>query len=236
MSMQRRRAKQTGKHWRFGEFTLPLRGVEVPSHGAFPVPRHIVRIDIDKPGKGRTHGWQVRYSGTSFFSDSRYKGDPTKALNAAKRFLKQEYIASPPKPAKLPVGEVASRKTILLSQRGVSFTWRRSKKRPTILQLYCQVSIPIPGERKSRNLSLYVGTHKTVTDDAIKKAIATGTAIRRFAEKRYADGDAESLKSLSMSSLPKGIRISASKLSPPRITLRDLQRLNSYKNNVPAAA
>ncbi len=225
--MKKKAKKRLNKIWRFKGYVLPLRLTRVPRRGAFEVPQHVVRIDINEPGKAGTHGWQVRYEGTLLFSDVKYKGNPEKSLKAAKAYLMEIYKGSAAANRKLHRREIKSRKSILLGQRGVSLCWKSGRHNPEDRELYCQVSIAIPGVNKSRNMGIYIGNKNTVTDERLKSALKKGIAIRRYAEDCYHAGEQNALKLLSLSSLPTKILRSAAHIKSPQISVKDTLALEN---------
>jgi hypothetical protein len=228
--MRKRVKKRLNKTWRFKGYILPLRMTRVPKQGVFEVPQHIVRIDINEPGKAGTHGWQVRYEGTLLFSDVKYKGNPEKSLRAAKNYLRDIYTGSASANRKLHTREIKSRKAVLLGQRGVSLCWKSGRRNPEDRELYCQVSIAIPGVSKSRNMGIYIGNKNTVSEERLKSALKKGIAIRRYAEDRYHEGDEDALRALSLASLPTRVLKSAARIKTPQITVEDTYSLDTVSN------
>lgn len=66
---------------------MKTREITIPTGQKLTVPQGIQRLDSDS-----THGWQVRYQGTKYFSDG---GAPEKALQAATRELLRRIAAFP---------------------------------------------------------------------------------------------------------------------------------------------
>jgi len=150
---------------------LPRRSVTVRGFGAFEVPRHIQRIDIDDEGKAGTHGWQVRWNGTKFFGDaSNGKRDPTRALARAERHLRAIYDG--PKP-RLRDKEHKDKKH-RTGLAGVQLAYRRRRNR-NIAEVYLRVNPLSPGGTPR---SVYVGTENTVTQARLREALRRARAMR----------------------------------------------------------
>jgi hypothetical protein len=70
-----------------------VRTVVLNGH-SYEVPSYISRVDVDGAGPG-THGWQVRYRGTKFFSDILIRtgkfGTPASSLKEAVAYLDSIY-------------------------------------------------------------------------------------------------------------------------------------------------
>lgn len=153
---------------------FPSRVVTVNNWGAFIVPRHIVRID--SPGhsdKSGTHGWQVRYSGTKFFSDSLLRDrcrTPVSALSLAIELLARRYQGQAV-PLRLEEHGSKSEKTGVPGVRIV----RRLNNRD-FEEVYVEVGYPAYGKSPFR---LYVGTANTATQARLDAALERARELRQ---------------------------------------------------------
>jgi hypothetical protein len=149
--------------------TLRVRTIEVRGHGPFQVCSHIVRIDIDEPGRAGTHGWQVRYAGTSrLFSDAKASKprSPAASLKEAVEYLSERY--SGPKLIQM------RRRSSSELPSGISVARIRQRDRPEKI-VYVVASSPVSGISPRR---FYVGTESTVTENRIQLVIGVAAAYR----------------------------------------------------------
>lgn len=140
----------------------------------FTVPRYVSRVDIFEPGYAGTHGWQVRYQGTSsFFSDSRCSkdADPATSLRAARTYLAAIYRGTPSLVRQAPT----ARKRDPALPPGVRVVTRVRKGR-TFEEVYVEAYSPQKGEPARR---VYVGTENTATPARMTAAIAKAVLLRK---------------------------------------------------------
>ncbi len=150
---------------------LPRRKVRVRGFGLFQVPRHIQRIDIDEPGKAGTHGWQVRWDGTKFFSDAAEgKRDAAGSLARSERYLQSIYTGPRPRLRETEHKDKKHRTGIA----GVQLAHRRRKDRQ-IAEVYLRVNPPMQGGVPR---SIYVGTENTITQARMRAALKKARAMR----------------------------------------------------------
>lgn len=156
---------------------IPERSVLVPGHAvALSVPRYIVRVDKDDPGKAGTHGWQVRFARPSaFFSDSRHRdgldrGSPSLSLDAAKSYLKLTW-----RPKSPPARAERTSKAHPTGMSGIRVVWRRRKSKN-----FAECTVRVDALDGKPLANLYVGTENTATEAAIAARIAEGKSIRKL--------------------------------------------------------
>ena len=154
---------------------FPHRLVYVKGWSAvFHVPRHIVRIDIDDPGKAGTHGWQVRYQKPSvMFSDAKNndRRSPRASLADATRYLAAIYAG----PRVLIRTTPTKRKKNLIQEAGIRLVERVNKKK-NITEMYLEAVSPT---NKKASKRFYVGTLSTVTNERINDATIKARACRQ---------------------------------------------------------
>lgn len=157
---------------------LPTRVCLIPGYKQpFNVPRHIVRIDKERPGS--THGWQVRYlKPFKLFSDT-CKSDtpsPRKALQAAKAYLAEIYQG----PAARVKTTERQDKQSLHGEVGIYLQERhRTNRRASFREV--RLFICRPGQSTT---SIYVGTERTAPLK-MKEAMARARKIRHDAVQDY---------------------------------------------------
>ena len=156
------------------------RQVPVRRHGSFSVGRHIVRIDMNEPGKAGTHGWQVHYGDrTKLFSDyTENRSGPSAALKDAENYLQRIYRGYAPrhhlkvlarKTNQLPVG-VSDYKVIRAGRNVMVHTF--------------QATIP-QFNKKCACLRVYIGTENTITPERKARALKKIIALRKKAITTY---------------------------------------------------
>ena len=150
---------------------LPRRKVRVRGFGTFMVPRHIQRIDIHEDDKAGTHGWQVRWDGTKFFSDAANgKRDPEGSLARSERHLRSIYTGPRTRLRETEHKDKKHRTGIA----GVQLAYRRRKDRQ-IAEVYLRVNPPRQGGVPR---SIYVGTENTVTQARMQLALKKARTLR----------------------------------------------------------
>lgn len=139
------------------------------------VPRHIVRIDIEGPGRGSTHGWQVRYREvpSRFFSDSKHDrakhlGTPAESLLAAKHHLLSIWTG-PVVPALRPERADKLHPT---GMTGVRVIWR---KKGSLKECFVRVDA-LDGTPLA---NFYVGTENTVRQAHLERRLREAKKLRR---------------------------------------------------------
>lgn len=136
----------------------------------FPVPQGIQRIDTKA-----THGWQVRYQGTKYFSDG--SSDGSGAAPALQKATKELLARIATLPAPVTLKRAASPIKTSSLPPGISgpiITQRRgSKSRSAILS----VLIPRFG-KEPRMKSIYIGTENTYTEKRYRAAVGRAIEIR----------------------------------------------------------
>jgi hypothetical protein len=158
---------------------MKFRRVNLPSGAEFNVPQGIQRIDTKS-----THGWQVRYQGTKYFSD-RHEDvvDPAASLARAQAELVRR-INSHPAPARIQQGPCASKTSDLPAGISGPIIRRRSRSDTRVAEF--SVILPRYGELPRRR-TVYIGTESTYTSERFNTALAKAIGLRQVAEKRYTE-------------------------------------------------
>lgn len=154
---------------------MKTRDVIIFSGDAFVVPQNIQRIDSDS-----THGWQVRYHGTKFFSDGSPDGvGAGRALERATRELLAR-VATMPAPVTVK-REPSSHKTSNLPA-GISgpILADRNGTQAAVLQ----VSIPRYG-KETQVKRIHIGTPRTYRKARFHAAVAQAVQMRTEALAQY---------------------------------------------------
>jgi hypothetical protein len=161
---------------------MKQRTVTIFSGETFTVPQGIQRIDSHS-----THGWQVRYQGTKFFSDGTFADSPsngsgaTAALAAATKELLRR-IATLPAPVALKRGPSAHKKSGL--PPGISGPIVVARGSNNVRSAVLSVLIPRWG-RTPQLRSVYIGTENTYTKTKYRAALAEAKALRAEAVAEY---------------------------------------------------
>lgn len=156
---------------------MKTRPVTIYNGEQFQVPQGIQRIDTHN-----THGWQVRYQGTRFFSDR--PGTATQSLEAATRELLQR-IATMPAPSLLQKHPSAHKSSDL--PPGISgpiLVPARPGSRKRTASAVLSVLLPRYGQ-SPRVKSIYIGTERTYTDERFERALEKAMQMRAEVEERY---------------------------------------------------
>ncbi len=141
----------------------------------FTVPQGIQRIDTRA-----THGWQVRYQGTKFFSDGLTGAE--KSLAVATRELLHR-IATMPAPVVLQKNPSVHKSSDLppgISGPIMVPPRRGSRVRSAVLS----VLLPRFGQ-EPRVKSIYIGTERTYSDRRFEEALVRAIAMRAEVVKKY---------------------------------------------------
>ena len=156
---------------------MKQRKVKIYSGKMFTVPQGIQRIDSTS-----THGWQVRYQGTKFFSDGGAEPDKAvKSLEAATRELLRR-IATMPAPTVLKRGPSAHKASGL--PPGISGPIVVSRGESRVRSAVLSVLLPRFGATAQLK-SVYIGTENTYTQAKYRAALVTAKALRAEAVAVY---------------------------------------------------
>lgn len=159
---------------------FPARMVQVKNWGNLIVPRHIVRIDVEAGEDRRaTHGWQVRYRGTKFFSDT-LRNDKTRTpLSALEMAI--EYLAGRYAGQSVPLRKSENQsKSEMTGTNGVRIVRKLNQR--DIEEVYVEVVHPLRGKSPKR---LYVGTANTATQKRLDAVLERGVAMRKCFEMQH---------------------------------------------------
>jgi hypothetical protein len=156
---------------------MKTRDVVIFSGDEFTVPQGIQRIDTHN-----THGWQVRYHGTKFFSDGTPDGTGAeRSLERATRELLAR-IAKLPAPVSLKRGPSANKSSDL--PPGISGPIQVRRADGSAEWAVLSVSIPRYG-RDPRVKRIYIGSRYTYTKAKFKVALARAVDLRTEALAKY---------------------------------------------------
>ncbi len=176
---------------------IKQRKVLIFSGRTFTVPQGIQRIDSTS-----THGWQVRYQGTKFFSDGMPAdgSGATKSLDKAKREL-FDRIATLPAPVVLKRGPSANKTSRL--PPGISGPIVVSRAEGRVRSAVLSVLLPRFGGTPQLK-RVYIGTENTYTQARYRAALVEAKALRAEAVTAY-ETDATSDRRRSMRKLREGL-------------------------------
>lgn len=153
---------------------MKYRPVTLPDGTEHTVPQGIQRIDTRS-----THGWQVRYQGTKFFSDGP-SADTRQSLIKATRELIQR-LATLTAPSGLKRQASPHKSTDLPPGISGPIVRERPGRAPS-----AALSVLVPRYGKSaENKTVYIGSQNTYTEDRYRAALAKGLEIRARAIERY---------------------------------------------------
>jgi hypothetical protein len=154
---------------------LKTRDVVIFSGDEFVVPQNIQRIDSDT-----THGWQVRYHGTKFFSDGSPDGSgAAKALERATRELVAR-VATMPAPVTLRRQPSPNKTSDLPAGISGPILADRNGTQAAVIQ----VSIPRYG-KEAQVKRIHIGTPRTYRKARFKAAVARAVEMRNEALANY---------------------------------------------------
>lgn len=153
---------------------MTTRTITLPNGRRMQVPQGIQRIDSRS-----THGWQVRYGGTKFFSDG--GGSPLTSLRRAKAELALR-VASQQAPTRL--NRKAAANKVNGMPLGLSGPVVRRRPGQNVREANLLVQIPRFG-KKPRRMTIYIGNENTYTEQRLERAIARGMRQRAWAEIIY---------------------------------------------------
>lgn len=157
---------------------MKYRQVKLFSGKTFSVPQGIQRIDSHS-----THGWQVRYQGTKFFSDGP-PADGSRAgdsLTAATRELLRR-IATLPAPVVLKRGPSAHKASEL--PPGISGPIVVARGNKNVRSAVLSVLLPRYGSTPQLK-SVYIGTENTYNQTRYRAALRQAKALREAAVAQY---------------------------------------------------
>jgi hypothetical protein len=157
---------------------MKQRRITIFSGRTFTVPQGIQRIDSTS-----THGWQVRYQGTRFFSD----GAPADGRGAAASLAKavQELltrIATLPAPVALKRGPSPKKSSGL--PPGISGPIVVARGEGNVRSAVLSVLLPCFGGTP-RMKSIYIGTENTYTQARYRAALSRAKTLRAEAVATY---------------------------------------------------
>lgn len=161
---------------------MKQRKVTIFSGKTFTVPQGIQRIDSHS-----THGWQVRYQGTKFFSDGTFSGVSSDgsgadaSLAAATKELLRR-IATLPAPVVLKRGPSAHKRSGL--PPGISGPIVVARGDKNVRSAVLSVLLPRWGGTPQLR-SVYIGTENTYTLAKYRTALAEAKALRAAAVELY---------------------------------------------------
>lgn len=156
---------------------MKTRQVTLRNGEQFTVPRGVQRIDSND-----THGWQVRYHGTKFFSDGQQGA--ARALDLAIKELQQR-ITSLPAPALLQKAPSAHKTSDLPAGiSGPILVPARKGSRRRTASAVLSVLLPRYGQPPVVK-SIYIGTERTYTDERFERALDKAMQMRAEVEQRY---------------------------------------------------
>ena len=156
---------------------MKQRKVTLATGQTFNVPQGVQRIDTQS-----THGWQVRYQGTKFFSDGGADGSgAARSLAAATREL-LERIATLPAPVVLKRGPSAHKSSGLPAGISGPIVVNRGDKH--VRSAVLSVLLPRYGSTPQLK-SVYIGTENTYSLAKYRAALAEAQALRAEAVAAY---------------------------------------------------
>jgi hypothetical protein len=157
---------------------MKTRTITLFSGHVLEVPQNIQRIDSSS-----THGWQVRYGGTKFFSDGSADGSGAQAsLQAATKELMRR-IATLPAPVRVKQDTPLSNKGSTLPP-GISGPIVKSRRGEQFRSAVLSVVLPRFGGTPQIR-SVYIGTENTYTKQRFREALARAIELRTEAVTRY---------------------------------------------------
>ncbi len=157
---------------------MKTRIVTIASGQTFTGPQNIQRIDSRS-----THGWQVRYGGTKFFSDGSPDGTGADvSLQAATKELMRR-VATLPAPVRVKEKVNMSNKGSSLPP-GISGPIVKAREGEQFRSAVLSVVLPRFGETPLIR-SIYIGTENTYTPKRFRAALARAVEMRNEAVERY---------------------------------------------------
>ena len=156
---------------------MKFRKIKLISDQEFMVPQGIQRIDTKS-----THGWQVRYHGTKYFSDRTPDGSCAEnALAQATQELLSR-IAQYPAPVTIQSSPTASKTSNLPSGISGPIIRRRSRSITRIAEF--SLVLPRYGQLPHRR-TVYIGNENSYTTGNYNTALAKAVELRQKAEYSY---------------------------------------------------
>jgi hypothetical protein len=154
---------------------MKQRKVKIHTGKSFTVPTGVQRIDSDS-----THGWQVRYQGTKFFSDGVHEGPGEALALAIKELLRR--IATMPAPVTLKRAPSPSKSSNLPAGISGPIVTTRRGERPR--SAVFSVTLPQYGSEPAIR-RIYIGTENTYSQRRYKEALAEAKVLRAEAVAAY---------------------------------------------------
>lgn len=156
---------------------MRTRPVTIPFGQSFEVPQCIQRIDVRS-----THGWQVRYGGTKFFSDG--TPDGTGAARSLTRATRELLARIATVPAAVSIHQAPSRHKTNDLPAGISgpIVRRRGDRGTRIAEF--SLTLPQFGKEAKRR-TVYIGTERTYSITRFELALAKAIELRTAAEQQY---------------------------------------------------
>ncbi len=175
---------------------MKTRTISLPNGKRIVVPANVQRIDHLS-----THGWQLRYGGTRFYSD----GDPDgKGARAALRKATEELharIARLPAPSRLQKVPNANKTSDL--PVGITGPVLRQRSEASIRECSFSISLPRYGKAPQRS-SVYIGTENTYSPERYHEALERAKSMRGQAETAYARAATRAKRAESKQFLERG--------------------------------
>lgn len=150
------------------------RKVKIYTGKSFKVPQGVQRID-----SASTHGWQVRYQGTKFFSDGVHSGADSALQAATKELLRR--IATMPAPVTLRREPSLSKTTRLPPGISGPILVGGPDRTPAAV---LSVTLPQFGA-PSKLKKVHIGTPNTYTQRRYREALAEAKSLRSEAVAAY---------------------------------------------------
>ncbi len=179
---------------------MRTRPVTIPFGQFFEVPQCIQRIDVRS-----THGWQVRYGGTKFFSDG--TPDGSGAAASLKRATKELLARIASVPVAVPIHQQPNRRKTNDLPAGISgpIVRRRAGTGTRIAEF--SLTLPQFGKQAKRR-TVYIGTERTYSIARFKLALAKAIELRTAAVEKY-EADATRARRQAASQLRAKLRSDA---------------------------
>ncbi|MHB0984532.1 MAG: hypothetical protein ACYC05_02920 [Sulfuricella sp.] len=156
---------------------MKYREVVIFSGHRFQVPEHIQRLDSKK-----NRAWQLRYGKWKAFSDHTTDGSGAEAALASAIEELHKRIDHLPAPTGLKQGTSSSKNNDL--PVGISGPIGHTRKGRRVAEYNFGVTIPRFGD-KPTNMSVYIGTENTISDERYEEALAKAVDIRAKAERAF---------------------------------------------------
>lgn len=177
---------------------MKFRDVVIHTGERFTVPQGIQRID-----HRTTHGWQLRYGGsTKLFSDGNFGASAAASLERATKELRAR-IAKMPAASKLQKEPSGNKSTDL--PVGISGPVVRLREGSSVRACSFSVSLPRWGETPQRS-SVHIGTENTYSAERYHEALAKAIEMRRKAEVAYQRAATRAMREAGAGLLATGLK------------------------------